>query len=300
MGPEMRVAFVTSRNFPLLTADDHVAVKALAARDIAVTPAIWDDLNVAWPDYDALVLRSTWDYHDHLERFIGWLAYLEVNHVQAWNAPHVVKWNADKTYLAGLVGGPIAVPPTEFVGRKSSVSLAARVKERGWQEVVIKPTVSADGHGVHRFTRMNLSAGQDRLDDILETSGAMIQQFIPSVERAGETSLMFFDGAFSHAVKRLPASREYRVQERFGGQTEPHQPGAALVERCAALMTMIGFDCLYARVDVVETPDGPLLMEVELIEPSLYFGSTPGAVDRFADALVRRLASGDRGEPRRP
>ena len=293
----MRVAFVTSRDLPLLTADDQRAARALVARGIAVAPAIWDDPGVAWSRYDALVLRSTWDYHDHLDRFSRWLLGVEQQSIAIWNPPGAVMWNAEKTYLRSLVGGPIAIPGTEFVGRGSGVSLAAVLRTRGWHEVVIKPTVSADGHGVHRVDRENVAAAQGWLDDILQTSGAMIQEFIPAVEDSGETSLIFFDHVFSHAVKRIPGSRDYRVQERLGGRIEPCQPSAELIARCAELMALTRFDLLYARVDVVETPSGPLLMELEMIEPSLYFASIASAVDRFADAVVRRLGSRETRHP---
>ena len=255
---------------------------------MTVDAAIWNDARVEWRSYDAVVFRSTWDYHLHYDAFAAWLDRLDADGVPLLNDSALVRWNADKRYIAALAGGPFAVPDTVFVPRGTAASLASTLRVRGWRDAVVKPTISADGHETFRVSADDAAGAEMRLDTILRTSDAMIQRYVPEIATEGESSLIVVDGAFSHAVSRRPAPADFRVQERFGGTIAPASPPAGLVERARALVARAAPGCLYARVDVVNG-EPPTLMELELIEPSLYFGTAPGSAERFASAVLKRL-----------
>ena len=288
-----RVAFVTYHKFPTLAADDRLAVAALAERGIAAEPAVWDDPAVAWEAFDAVVLRSCWDYFRDPGRFARWLGAVEATSVPVWNPPPLLRWNMDKRYLRDLAARGVAVPPTAWVELDAAPlpDLAALLRERGWDEAVVKPAVSADGHDTWRVSAHEAGRQQATLRALVASRGAvMVQRFLPELTAHGEWSCIFFAGAFSHAVLKRPTAGEFRVQSRYGGTAAPERPPAAVVEGARhALRQAPPADWLYARVDGVLLDGTFTLLELEMLEPSLFFDSDPAAPERFARALVERM-----------
>jgi glutathione synthase/RimK-type ligase-like ATP-grasp enzyme len=159
--------------------------------------------------------------------------------------------------------------------------------DRGWERAVLKPRIAATAYGTLLVTRDNDLPDTDLFP--ARSSGALLQEFVPEIVERGEVSLMFCDGAFSHAVSKRAKAGDFRVQQDFGGTVRPITPSAGLLSFAERVLSSVRSTCLYARVDLVETTRGPLLMELELIEPELFFTVVPAAADRFADAIVRRL-----------
>jgi glutathione synthase/RimK-type ligase-like ATP-grasp enzyme len=283
-----RVAFVTYSGLPALNADDRLAVVALDGMGVATDAVCWDDKTVEWTAYDAIVLRSTWDYFKRVDEFGAWIDRLDAAGAKLWNPPATLRWNIDKTYLRDLRHPNLAPPPGVFFVRHARIDVAALLEARGWTEAVIKPTISADGFSTERVSRATADEDQATADAMVERVDVMIQRLVPEVRTNGELSLMFFDGVFSHAVGKRPASGEFRVQERLGGVISPATAPVRLIRHATELVASAAPLSLYARVDIVVAEDRFVLMELELTEPSLFLAHAPGAAQAFAAAVFSR------------
>lgn len=317
----MKIGFITcadlSRYFPsadnpLLTHDDQAAADALAARGHDVQPVVWGTpvQQLVGEGLDLLVIRSPWDYMDSRENaagFLTWLGALERAGLQLQNPLSVVRWNLDKHYLADLAAAGVSTVPTRYLSAGAPVDLHALRDEMG--ELVLKPCVSAAAKDTFRLT------DRAQVQALLEGAGAaapfdllrrgrdfMVQPFLPEVLEAGEWSLVFFDGAYSHAVLKRPAPGNWLVQDELGGSVVSGDPPQA-VRRAAtlALDSVKSAPLLYGRVDVIPTAArGPLVSELELIEPELFFlqrtarGPRPNAraLEAFCVGLERRAGPG--------
>jgi glutathione synthase/RimK-type ligase-like ATP-grasp enzyme len=290
-GDRKTVAFLTCRRLPDVAADDLPAVEALRALGIDVEPAVWDDPSVRWERFDAVVARSTWDYFLRPDEFRRFVTRLETLGVTLWNPPDLLRWNMDKRYLRELAERGVPVLPTAWVEDGPAPDLAVLLDERGWDEAVVKPIVSANGHATWRTSRAGAPALQEAFAELVAHGGAMIQPFVEEIESEGEWSLLFFAGRFSHAVIKRPRSGDFRVQIDHGGTAEPAEPPAAVLARAERILAGVHGPWLYARVDgcVLSGRRGFHLMELEMLEPSLFFAQNPEAPARFAAALASAL-----------
>ncbi|MCB9508607.1 MAG: hypothetical protein H6695_00390 [Deferribacteres bacterium] len=280
-----KIAFVTYQNAPNLTADDALAVPHLQARGIEVMPALWDDPNVRWQEFDAIVLRSCWDYHLKLALFRCWLQHLRELAVPVHNAIETVEWNLHKGYLRELAQQGAAVPETCWLTAGESVDLCALLDKKGWSQAVIKPVVSATASQTWLCERSRAADFQHRLEAILQSGEAMVQVYLPEIASDGEWSLLYFGGAFSHAVKKRARDGDFRVQADFGGSAVLAQPSERLVRQAREIVQKIKPVPLYARVDGIERNGDLLLTELELIEPELFLRLDAEAAERFADVV---------------
>jgi glutathione synthase/RimK-type ligase-like ATP-grasp enzyme len=284
------VAFVTWAGLTDLVADDRLAATALADLGVRTDAVCWDDRRADWLRYDAVVLRSTWDYHHRVAEFRAWIDRMETLGARVWNRPDTLRWNMDKRYLGDLSYPHLAPPPTAFFAQGSRIDLAALLDARGWDEAVMKPTISADGFATERTSRAGAAADQAAVDAMIARSDVMIQPLVPEIRTNGELSLMFFGGAFSHAVRKRPQSGEFRVQERLGGVISAADAPVDVITHARGLLDVCAPGCLYARVDLVLTEERAVLMEIELVEPSLFLEHAPASAPAFA-AAIRRLVT---------
>jgi glutathione synthase/RimK-type ligase-like ATP-grasp enzyme len=282
-----RIAFVTYEGLPELNADDRRAASALEDLGLGTDAVRWDDPGVDWLGYSVVVLRSTWDYHRRIDEFHAWIDRMEGIGARLWNPPRVLRWNTDKRYLASIGHRLLAPPPTEILLRGSAVNLPVLLEARGWHEAVLKPAISADGFSTELTSSERALSDQGLLDAMLGRGDVVVQRLVPEIRTNGEISMMFFSGAFSHAVSKRPQAGEFRVQERLGGRIVRTDPPDALIEHAHALLDVHAPGCLYARVDVVAAADRFVLMEVELVEPSLYLEHHPPAARTLALAIQR-------------
>ncbi len=273
------VTLVTYETLPDGWTDDHLLSEALVAKGARVRFAVWSDPAVDWSAAPVTVIRSTWDYFHRTEEFAAWLD-LAASQTRLVNPHGVLRWNMDKRYLADLEARGVAVVPTVFLRRGESVDLAALRAERGWDELVIKPTVSGGAFGTRRFAAGQLAVeGSAHLGGLTQTREVMIQPYLSVVETERERSLVFLAGDFSHAFLKTPFGIDYSA-------SVPHSPGADELAFARQVLAAVGEPVTYARVDIVPGGDGPLLMELEVIEPNLLMALAPGSADRFADALL--------------
>jgi glutathione synthase/RimK-type ligase-like ATP-grasp enzyme len=280
-----RVGFVTSSELRSLTPDDRSLTPVLAIRGIEVVPVVWTE--PLPPALDALVLRSTWDYHLRLPEFLAWVDAVEASAIALLNPPPTIRWNVDKKYLLEVEARGVAIVPTRHVARESGTELPVLLREAGWSAVVVKPSVSGGAFGTWRSGKTAADAA--RFAGQLETMDCLVQPFVPELVSEGEWSLLFFRGRYSHAVLKRADRGDFRVQEEFGGTFAAAEASPAVVTAAARALEAAGQETLYARVDGVVRNGRFELMELELVEPTLFFGTSPGSAGRFADALIEAL-----------
>ena len=293
-----RIALVTYSGLSSLSADDRLVLGPLARRGIDAEAAAWDDPAVRWEAYAALVVRSTWNYHLCLGAFGAWIDRVGALGVPVWNPPSILRWNADKRYLQGLATAGVDVVPTRWVegereSRGSRSELRETLVETQWPEAVVKPAVSASAYETFRVTPADVTAEVEARFRRLagRPGGVMVQRFVPELTREGEWSVIFLGGEYSHAVLKRPRTGDFRVQQEHGGAAEARTPPAYLLEAAERVLACVEHPMLYARVDGCEVGGRFVLLELELLEPSLFLAAEPKAAERFAEA-IRGVLSG--------
>jgi hypothetical protein len=284
-----RVALVTCAAYPDLFEDDLLLAKALEQLGISPIPAIWSDAAVDWGSFDALVIRTPWDYFERAAEFRAWLDARIASGVLMCNAGEILDWNYDKRYLQDLAAAGVPLVPTLCIQRGERADVAALARDRGWSEIVVKPTISGGAYRTYRFLVEDAAAYAKEIDATLADRGVLVQPFLPEILSDGELSLLFFDGVFSHAVCKRPRPGDYRVQFQFGGSTESVQVEPALVEQARACVLAAPSLPVYARVDGVVKDGRFLLMELEVFEPLMFLARHPEAPGRFARAVQGRV-----------
>ena len=284
--PSADVRLATAARLPAPDPDTDLVADELARRGIDVAVTQWDDPSVDWPATGLVVIRSTWDYHLRRDEFLAWARATEAA-TTLWNPAEVVAWNSHKGYLLDLERRGVPVVPTWLVRAGTATDLADGCRRRGWDTVVVKPAVSIGALGTGRFAADDPAAGR-HLDALLAAGDVLVQPLLAEIEE-GERSLVHLGGELSHAVDKRPAAGEYRIHEEFGGSVHAHEPTDAersVARRCLAA---VEHRLPYARVDLVASDDGPLVMELELIEPSLFLPQAPAGVERFAQVVADHL-----------
>lgn len=292
IGAGHAIALVTYADQPAVTADDGWLAAALVARGARVLPTVWSDPSVDWMSFDAVVVRSCWDYFLRPAEFLAWVDRLEASGARVYNEPRVLRWNAEKTYLRDLEMRGVPVIPTRWIDAGAPASLGDIRRGTGWSELVVKPAISGGAYQTWRASPGDEASDDARLGAMAVNTTVMVQPLVDVVSDEGEWSLVFVDGAFSHAVLKRPRSGDFRVQIEHGGTFEPVTPTAHVIEQAAAAIRAAptsGQPPLYARVDGCIVEGELLLMELELLEPALFFGSCEGAADRVADAVLARV-----------
>ncbi|MFC4907961.1 ATP-grasp domain-containing protein [Actinomadura gamaensis] len=280
----MKVAIATFSLIPDGGAEAALLRAALADLGVTAEPVVWNDPAAGWPSYDLTVIRSTWDYIDHRAEFLAWADSLP----NVANPASVLRWNTDKRYLRDLAAAGVPTVPTLWDPDDLP----------DWDEFVVKPAVSAGSRDTARWRR-GVEDEQARAHlAALRGAPAMVQPFLSAVDTEGETALVYCDGEFSHAARKAPILRagagvEGLVTGADGrGAITPARPTEAQLALADRALSAVpgGSDLLYARVDMVTGPDGtPVLMELELTEPSLFLDIAPDSAARFAKAIAARL-----------
>jgi glutathione synthase/RimK-type ligase-like ATP-grasp enzyme len=286
------VGLVTSAAAVGLDPDHDVLVEALARHAAKAIPVIWDDPEVNWDELDAAVIRSTWDYHTRYSDFLNWVD--RVTPVTTLHNPApVVRWNTDKSYLADLTAAGLPVVPTTYLrpGRPVDHGLAAAAGD-----IVVKPAVSAGSMDTARYSPADHVAALDHAHRLLDQGRAvLVQPYQDAVDRDGETALVYIDGVLTHGFRKGPilldpadpSKGALFVEEELSARQPTPEQAAVGNEVIRAIEDRFG-RLLYARVDLLPTPTGPIVLEVELVEPSLNHDFGPGSADRFAAAIVAR------------
>lgn len=290
------VALVTARAARALDEDLAPLGAALAALGVHAEVTEWSDASVDWQRFDAAVLRSAWDYHERLPQFFAWLERT-ARLTRLLNPLPVVRWSLDKHYLGELARAGAPVVPTSYVepGADAASALAAFLAGDRCRELVVKPAVGAGARDARRHARTHREEIVAHIEGLLAARrSVMLQPYLETVDHAGETALMYIDGRFSHAIRKgalLPSGAPSTAALFAAEEIIARAPAAEELAAGERVLKAVPFGTLlYARVDLLRDAQGlPRLLELELAEPSFYFGHAGGSAQRFAAALVSRL-----------
>lgn len=280
------VAFLSMENLPHPAIDDELAAAALRAAGWKVWTIPWNDPAIDWGDFSAAVIRSTWDYQEKPDQFLTALERITQAGARLANPLEIVRWNMHKSYLLDLQARGLPVVPTVILPELTPSGLDSLINTLGSDEIILKPAISASALDTFRLQRTPGSAQIADLTARFKGRAVLGQPFMPHILAEGEYSLFFFLGRYSHAAIKTPARGDFRVQEEHGGLTRPAEPPPAALDVARASLMQVTPAPLYARVDLVRTTAGQFaLMELELIEPVLYFQLDPAAPQRFVRAF---------------
>jgi Prokaryotic glutathione synthetase, ATP-grasp domain len=282
----MKVGFVTCEELPLITNDDQLVADELKKLGIEVMPIIWER-DIELESFNLIVIRSCWNYHLKLQEFIKWLDKIDDKKIKLFNPSNIVRWNLNKKYLAELANQGVIVPKTIWVKQGDTSNLASILKSNEIEEAVIKPTVSLSAYNTWRTSTNTALQDQDKFAKQVEIEELMIQLFVREIMTEGELSFVFLDGQYSHAVRKRAKEGDFRVQSDFGGTKIEINPSDKQVEQIMKVYSLIKEPLMYARIDVVEVQGQMSLMEVELIDPELYFRFNAKSAKRMAETIAR-------------
>lgn len=266
-------------------ADDELAIEPLARLGFKVDTISWRDTTVDWSDYEAVIIRTPWDYQRSPAKFLQALEAINSSSARLENSLDIVRWNLDKRYLIDMEQRGCGIVPTIWDAAYSSAEFDLWLEKFGVDELIIKPTVSATAEHTYRLNSFDAS-----LTNVFASRTFIVQPFMPNIVAEGEYSLFFFNGEYSHTINKSPKTADFRVQEEHGGIITEVEPDEKLRLAAQNALDKIGEPLLYARVDLVrDERDEFVLMELELIEPALYLRMSDGAPERFAGAIETLL-----------
>ena len=285
----MHLALVTNQEYPNLLEGEVLPLQAFRKAGYEASPAVWNDSSVEWRQFGHIIIRCCWGYHRNVEEFYSWLDQLGVLGVTVHNAPEIVRWNSHKRYLLDLQSIGLPVPKTILVSRSDARPLQETLGSVSCDQVVIKPCYGASSQGVMKVVREEISEeAQAQYRKLLRSSDVLVQEFLPEIAQ-GETSAVFFNNQFSHAVVKVPKTGEFRTNYDLGVTVHAVRLSTQQKVTVERLYAQCEQDVLYARLDFVETAKGIRLMELELIEPYLFFDFKEGAADDFVKAFEQRI-----------
>jgi glutathione synthase/RimK-type ligase-like ATP-grasp enzyme len=285
----MKLALVTAIAAFGLDEDLEPLRDACAQAGIEASIVAWDDMTVSWGRFDAALLRSPWDYVDRPPEFLAWCDRTAAR-TALWNPPDVVRWNTDKRYLGELAARGLPVIESHFLAPGDDPAALPDLAE-----FVVKPTVGAGSRDAQRYQREDRPAAIAHAKRLLDQGRhVLVQPYLSAVDQQGETALLFFEGQFSHAIRKAPllSRGQAPTSALFKAESiQPREPSAAERDVAARVLAALPFNTLaYARVDLLPSDAGPQLLELELTEPSVFLPYGEGAPARFAAVLAARLA----------
>lgn len=284
----MKIAILTCEKLPDLNPEDQKIIPALAQHNIEAIAAIWSDKNINWTDFDYLIFRNTWDYFEKESEFKIWLDHIEKLGMKTLNPIEIIKQNIHKFYLRDLEQHGITILPTVFIDKTKNLNLAALIPSH-WKKAVLKPAFSAGSYLTEVFEISESQVISEKYKSIAAEKELLLQEFMPEIQTLGETSFIFFNKKFSHAVNKKPVDGDFRVQSLFGGKYTSVHPNPEMIQKAQKVIDTFQEELLYARVDGILIDDELYLMEIECIEPDLYFNLSENSLERFVAEIVKLI-----------
>lgn len=280
-----RCVFLSMTDMSNYECYDHLVIPHLEDLDWQVDTLDWHDKSINWDLYDFVIVRSTWDYQEHQEAFLQVLETIEKSKATLLNPIEIMKWNISKIYLKELQQRGIKTIQTEWFEHFELAQVEAAFDQFDCDEIIVKPCISAGSFHTYRLSKADLHLDSDNLAEVFAQCDFMVQPFVEDILSQGEYSLFYFNSQLSHTIVKQPKLGDFRVQEEFGGEIRLIQAESELQKAAEQVLKCIEQELLYVRVDLVKSNEEYLLMELELIEPSLYFNLDPSSAKRFALAV---------------
>ncbi len=269
--------------------EDEYLVDAFAQRGLSAQRVSWSNPDFNWSACGGLVIRSTWDFQDRMAEFDAWLLQCR-DQLRMFNGYEMLRWNLDKRYLFDLQRKGIRTVETVLMPKGDTTPLRARLAEHGWDEAIFKPAVSAGARHTYRIDARNIANEEARLAGLIAHEDFLLQPFQSSVTESGELSLMVMGGTFTHAVQKLAKPGDFRVQDDHGGTVLPHAANDEEIAFAEKAVAACDPQPVYARVDTVRNHEHELaIMEIELVEPELFFRFNRSAAISLAESIAREL-----------
>lgn len=269
--------------------EDELLMNALKEKEISVQRKSWSDESVDWSQTSYVIFRSTWDYFDRYNEFSKWLDDVSTKTILL-NSAKTIHWNLDKHYLNDLKEKGINVVETYFLEQGKSFKLISHMNALNMKQAILKPAISG---GARHTYKINIESADDYnsiLTERLKEEAMMIQPFQEDIVKNGELSLIVIGGVYTHAVRKIAKKGDFRVQDDHGGVTIAHTPTKAEIKFAEKAISACDELPLYARVDIIHDNDGHLaIMELELIEPELFFRYYKPATTILADEIIKRI-----------
>lgn len=287
-----KVALLSMDNLQRFKCYDKLLIAPMKKNGWLASEISWRDKSVNWNSFDAVIVRSTWDYQSDPNNFINVLANIKDSSAHLENNFEMMKWNMNKYYLHDLTNKNILTVETIWENNFSIEKILKYFSLLNTNEIVIKPNISASAENTFRIKSDEIIKKSKKLETIFSNRGFMIQPFMSNIISEGEYSLFYFNGQYSHAILKSPKPKDFRVQEEHGGKIVSINPEPSLKHETENVLSKLSTTPLYARVDFVRTSsDDFALMELELIEPSLYFNLDEKAPERFVNAFTEKMNS---------
>jgi len=268
--------------------DDYV-VKALQNVGLKTKRLSWDDPSFDWSTTKSVVFRTTWDYFDRFREFSKWLETVSKTTLLI-NSEAIIHWNIDKHYLLDLKNNGVNIAETHFIEKGDSMPLKLLHKNLNWNETVLKPCVSGGARHTYKLNKDNLEEHETIFQELIANEAMMLSPFQYNIVEKGEVSLMVFNGQYTHSVLKIAKAGDFRVQDDYGGSVNDYNPTKQEIEFAEAAVNACSELPLYARVDIFTDNNNQLaLLELELIEPELWFRKHPEAANLFAIGVKDKL-----------
>ncbi|PWV51657.1 RimK family alpha-L-glutamate ligase [Chitinophaga sp. S165] len=274
--------------FEMARNEDKKLLETLNAHGWTAEAKDWKDQATDWSSYGLVILKSPYDYHNRLEEFSAWLHKLSASGVRLLNPVETVLWNADKHYLKEIKDAGFYIIPSVFLEKDIPTDLSSLFAQLGTDKIIVKPCVSGGSKNTFTLVRGEAGLAEHPLNTLLQQEAFIAQPFLPEIH-AGEWSLIFFAGRFSHAILKKPKEGDFRVQPQYGATIHSVLPGSAVIEDATMLVQRFAGDALYSRVDGVMVNGRLALMELELIEPLLYTVFEEKSLKNYMRALDKRM-----------
>ncbi|HMS40012.1 MAG TPA: hypothetical protein PKE69_07300 [Pyrinomonadaceae bacterium] len=277
-----KICFLSMDSLENYVSDDEIAIPFLNELGWQVETISWRDSAVDWNDFEAVIIRTPWNYQKSPNEFLEVLRKIDASKARLENPLKIVEWNLSKQYLRELEAKKIKIVPTIWDEKTVDETNFNRWREHfQTDEIIIKPIISATAEFTYRLKKFS-----PELTEIFANKPFMIQPFMPKIVTEGEFSLFYFGGIYSHTILKTPKVKDFRVQEEHGGIITQIMPSEKLLQTAQKVFNQISDELLYARIDFVrDENDNFCLMELELIEPALYFRMDKDAPEEFAKTV---------------
>ncbi|MDO6695460.1 hypothetical protein Q4574_19330 [Aliiglaciecola sp. 3_MG-2023] len=288
-----KVAILSTNDLEDFFVYDHLFYEPLEEMGWEAIEVSWRSKDIDWNDFEVVIIRSTWDYQTNADDFLEVLQNIAQSSAKLENSLELVQWNIRKDYLKSLEVKGVGIVPTIWCDTLDLELMKSAFGPLNCQEIVVKPLVSANADHTYRLSLESVIEEQEGLTEVFSSRPHMIQPFLKSVINEGEYSLFYFNGEYSHCIVKVPKQNDFRVQEEHGGQLRSVEADERLLSSAQQVLAALPEIPLYARIDLVKYENAYVTMEVELIEPSLYFNMDVDSALRFANAFVEKYGRGN-------
>lgn len=276
----------TGRYLSLVPNEDEMLRSLFQKNGHEVELQVWDDSSVNWTIYDVVIIKSTWDYFvGKIELFYHWLDYLKNNNIPCLNNPDLIRWNADKHYLLDIAWAGLNIVPSYIVEQNESFDSSYAFEQFGVDEIIIKPCISGGAMNTLRINKQNISNHVSIINEWLKEQAYIVQPLKREILTEGEWSFLYFNGKFSHQLLKVAQDGEFRIQHFFGGKITTPPLNEFLIKESDKYIQRFAKDALYARVDGVLSNGRFELMELELIEPYMFFFTNELSLNNYYEAF---------------